>query len=68
MGISLQVYLEVFSVLLLKHKPFTFLNSYSLFLSPSENFRLPDVPPVVPLVHLVHLEVHLEVLTSTEYS
>ena len=66
MGNSLQVYLEVFSVLLLKHKPFTFLNSYSLFLSPSENFRLPDVPPVVPLD--VHLEVHLEVLTSTEYS
>ena len=48
--------------------------SYYLFLSPFENFRLPEVlpdaPPIVPPVVLldVHLEVHLEVLTYSDHT
>ena len=41
-----------------------------LFLSPSDNFKLPEVLPDVPPVVLpdVHLEVHLEVLTSSDHT
>ena len=70
---SLKVYLEVFRVLLLKLQLKLILSipdSYQLFLSPSENFRLPEVLPYAPpVVQLdVHLEVHLEVLTFPDHS
>ena len=70
---SLKVYLEVFRVLLLKLQLKLILSipdSYQLFLSPSENFRLPEVlpdaPPIVPLI--VPIEVHLEVLTFSDHA
>ena len=63
-----EVYLEVSCTpfkLQLK-PPLTIPDPYYLFLSPSENFQpyevLPEVPPVVLLV------VHLEVLTSSDYT
>ena len=65
-GIVLNSTLKWFITLQLKPP---FLDSHYLFLSPSENFRLPEllpnVPPAVPLdVHLrVRLEIHYEVLT-----
>ena len=54
--------------------PLSIPDSYYLFLSPFENFRLPEVlpddPPIVPPVVLldVHLEVHLEVLTFSDHT
>ena len=73
MGNSLKVYLEVFRVLLLKLQLKLILSipdSYQLFLSPSENFRLPEVLPDDPPVFLfgVHLEVRLEVLTFSDHT
>ena len=61
---GLEVYLEVFHALL------TIPDSYYPLLSPSENFRFPEVLPDVPPVVLldVHLEVHLEVLTYSDYT
>ena len=53
--------------------PLTIPDPYYLFLSPSENFQLHEILPEVllevpPLVLLdVHLEVHFEVLTSSDY-
>ena len=48
----------------------TIPDSYYLFLSPSDNFGLPEVlpdaPPVVPPV--VILDVHLEVLTFSYHT
>ena len=48
----------------------TTLDHSRLFLSPSENFRLPEVLPDVPPVVLldVHLEVHLEVFTYSDHT
>ena len=54
--------------------PLTIPDPYYPFLSPSENFQLceilPEVLPEVPLVVLLdgHLEVHFEVLTSSDYT
>ena len=50
--------------------PLTILDPYYLFLSPSEKFQLHEVLPEVPPVVLldVHLEVHFEVLTSSDYT
>ena len=67
-----EVYLEV------SHTPFklqlkpplTTSDPYYLFLSPSENFQLHEVLPEVPPVVLldINLGVHLEVLTSSDYT
>ena len=48
----------------------TIPDSYYLFLSTFENFRLPEVLPDDPPVVLlgVHLEIHLEVLTFSGHT
>ena len=69
-----EVYLEVSCIhfkLQLK-PPLTIPVQYYLFLSPSENLQLhevlPEVLPEVPPVPVILLDVHLEVLTSPDYT
>ena len=67
-----EVYLIHFKLQL--KQPLTIPDPYYPFLSPFENFQLceilPEVLTEVPLVILLdgHLEVHFEVLTSSDYT